>query len=104
MKGDIIVENEDDCAEFYANQMRLISSNNDFLLCLTRSYPTMKRSVVEKFLCRIYMSPKFAKSLSVALTKSVEEYEQKFGKVELDKEIMPLVDGKFEEGKEDSKK
>lgn len=88
--GSFKILNENDCPEFYANQMHLVSSNTDFLLSFSRSYPSVEsHTAIEKILCRIYMSPKYAKSLSEALNQAVKDYEKKYGSITLDPNMVP---------------
>lgn len=72
-----ISENEKECPEYYANEIHVSASNMDISVAFSR-LTDMKTSGarIERFLCRVFMSPKYAKTLYTLLGKAIDAYEK----------------------------
>ncbi|HET6613240.1 MAG TPA: DUF3467 domain-containing protein [Kofleriaceae bacterium] len=72
----------------YANLVLINHSENEFLLDFAFLQPQNPRA---KVCARIISSPRHTKRLLRALKKNVEQFESRFGEIELDDSNDPIV-------------
>ena len=78
----IRIEIDDTVADgIYANLAFIASNNSEFILDFARFLPGNSRG---KVMSRIVVGPIHAKAFLKSLTDAVEQYEKKFGAIELD--------------------
>ena len=85
----LAVQIDDDVAQgAYANLVLLNHTENEFILDFAFIQPNNNRAKVRT---RVISSPRHTKRLLLALTKNLERYEERYGRIELGPEEEPFV-------------
>lgn len=71
---------EEQSTGVYSNFVNVIHNGSEFVIDFARLMPGVKFA---KVVSRVILSPANIKAFSRALTHNLEEYEKKFGKIEL---------------------
>jgi hypothetical protein len=85
----LAVQIDDDVSQgTYANLVLLNHTENEFILDFAFIQPNNNRAKVRS---RVISSPRHTKRLLLALTKNLERYEERYGRIELGPEEEPFV-------------
>jgi flagellar protein FlaG len=86
---NIRILNSPEYRDGYANSVQVRVSVWDFLLIFGRLQPQSTEEVEVHNFQGVYLSPQQAKALVSILQQNIHQYENAFGEIKLDANIMP---------------
>lgn len=80
---------EDVAQGIYSNLVVVSHSSSDFMMDFVQLFPGMPAPKVRS---RVILSPEHAKELMLLLNENIERFEERYGKITLQKKDVPSIE------------